>query len=195
MSERSVCVLTWHYISAVYTLSWCCPAWQTASLYVVIAACQWTIKDAVCLFVCLFVCCHTTALSEYWREIRSSDPSQENHPLAWYVIDPSTNSWMKICDAMWAFMLLPGISHSFLYICFLTGGNQKPVCCRDTCSIVSACNCHWLLLWPPYGIGQAIIFFPCGFCLSFFFLSFFIPCLISAAAEWMSTILRHMMWP
>ena len=30
-----------------------------------------------------------------------------------------------------------------------------------------------LLLWPPYGIGQAIIFLPCGFFLSSIFLSFF----------------------
>jgi len=28
-----------------------------------------------------------------------------------------------------------------------------------------------------------------------FYLFFFFPCLISAAAEWMSTILRHMVWP
>jgi len=32
---------------------------------------------------------------------------------------------------------------------------------------------------------------PCGFFLS----SSFFPRLISAAAHWMSTILRHMMWP
>ena len=46
------------------------------------------------------------------------------------------------------------------------------------------------LLWPPYVIGQAIIFLPCGF----FFLSiFFFRRLISAAADWMSTV--HMVWP
>jgi len=28
-------------------------------------------------------------------------------------------------------------------------------------------------LWPPYGIGQAIIFLPCGFYLSYF-LSFYL---------------------
>ena len=43
--------------------------------------------------------------------------------------------------------------------------------------------------WPPYVIGQAIIFLLCGFFLSIFYLSFFIPRLISAAAGWMSTIL------
>jgi len=48
------------------------------------------------------------------------------------------------------------------------------------------------LLWPPYGIGQAIIFLPCGF---FYLLLSFFPCLISAATDWISTILPHMMWP
>jgi len=42
-------------------------------------------------------------------------------------------------------------------------------------------------LWPPYGIGQAIIILPCGFCLSSFYLLF--PRLISAVGHWMSTIL------
>jgi len=30
----------------------------------------------------------------------------------------------------------------------------------------------WCLLWPPYVIGQAIIFLPCGFFLSSIYLSF-----------------------
>ena len=72
-------------------------------------------------------------------------------------------------------------------------------------------------LWPPYGIGQAIIFFSLWFLLSFFFfffswppcvadadiiflscfflLSFFFPRLISAVADWMSTILPYTVWP
>jgi len=45
----------------------------------------------------------------------------------------------------------------------------------------------------PYGIGQAIIFLPCGF--FFFYLSFFFPRLISAVADWMHTIHPHMVWP
>jgi len=63
-------------------------------------------------------------------------------------------------------------------------------------------------LWPPYGIGQAIL--PCGsffmaarcnrplyFCPlpSFFYLSMFFSRLISATTDWMSTILLHMAWP
>ena len=39
-------------------------------------------------------------------------------------------------------------------------------------------------LWPPCVADVDIIFLPCGF-----FLSFFIPLLISAVADWMSTIL------
>ena len=50
-----------------------------------------------------------------------------------------------------------------------------------------------LLLWPPYGIGQDIIFFALWFLLLSFF--FFFPRLISAVAEWMPTILLHMVWP
>jgi len=48
-------------------------------------------------------------------------------------------------------------------------------------------------LWSPYVIGQTIIFSSCfflSFCLSFFFF----PRLISAVGDWMSTILRHMVW-
>jgi len=46
-------------------------------------------------------------------------------------------------------------------------------------------------LWPPYLIGQTIIFLPCGF----FFCLLYFPRLISAVADWMSTILPHMVWP
>jgi len=49
-----------------------------------------------------------------------------------------------------------------------------------------------ILLWPPYVIGQAVIFLPCGFYL---LLSIFFPRLILAVADWMSTILSHMVWP
>ena len=62
------------------------------------------------------------------------------------------------------------------------------------CSL--ALNVTAPLLWSPYVIGQTIIFLPCDFYLSFFFLlSFFIPRLISAAVDWMSTILPQMVWP
>ena len=45
-----------------------------------------------------------------------------------------------------------------------------------------------VVLWPPYAIGQTIIFLPCGFFLAF---SSFFPRLISAVVEWMSIILLH----
>ena len=50
-------------------------------------------------------------------------------------------------------------------------------------------------LWSPYGIGRPYIFSCCG--LFFFLLSFFLffPRLISAAADWMSAILPHVVWP
>jgi len=54
----------------------------------------------------------------------------------------------------------------------------------------------WFLLslWSPYGIGRPYIFSCSG--LFFFLLSFFFfPRLISAAADWMSAILPHMVWP
>jgi len=48
------------------------------------------------------------------------------------------------------------------------------------------------LLWSPYGIGQTIIFLPCGF---LYLSSIFFPRLISAVADWMFAILPHMAWP
>jgi len=52
------------------------------------------------------------------------------------------------------------------------------------------------LLWPPYVIGGPLYFCPViSIYLLSIFLSFFIPRLISAAADWMSTILLHMVWP
>jgi len=45
------------------------------------------------------------------------------------------------------------------------------------------------LLWPPYVIGHAIIFLPCGFFL--LLLSIFFSRLIPAIGDWMSTIYFH----
>jgi len=61
-------------------------------------------------------------------------------------------------------------------------------------TFVQVTSIDWL--WSPYGIGQTIIFSSCRlffFLLSFFFLSSFF--LISDAADWMSAILPHMVWP
>ena len=53
------------------------------------------------------------------------------------------------------------------------------------------------LLWPPYEIGGPLYFCPVVTIFLSFFLSifFFIPRLISAARDWMSTVLPHMVWP
>jgi len=52
----------------------------------------------------------------------------------------------------------------------------------------------YLLLMAALCNRGAIIFLPCDFYLSSIFFLFF-PRLISAAADWMSTILLHMAWP
>jgi len=55
---------------------------------------------------------------------------------------------------------------------------------RATRLLVRPSSCYRdlspILLWSPYGIRQAIMFLPCGF-----FLSSFLPRLISAVADWM----------
>jgi len=51
------------------------------------------------------------------------------------------------------------------------------------------------LLWPLCGMGQAIIFCPVVSYIFFLYLLSFFHRLISAVADWMSTILLHMVWP
>jgi len=66
-------------------------------------------------------------------------------------------------------------------------GRMKP----RQCDLMSSYFDH--LLWPPCVADADIIFSSCGFFLSFFLsFFFFIPRLISAVADWMSTILPHM---
>ena len=70
---------------------------------------------------------------------------------------------------------------------------QQPT--RHPAVILEYLKCEQLylyLLWSPYGTGQTIIFSCCGL---FFLSSSFFPRLISAAADWMSAILPHMVWP
>ena len=45
-----------------------------------------------------------------------------------------------------------------------------PLCVEQICQNYTQVERRVCLLWPPYGIGQAIIFLPCGF----FYLSFFL---------------------
>ena len=63
-----------------------------------------------------------------------------------------------------------------------------PPCVADA-DIIFCSRGFFFFLWPPYGTGQAIIFLSCGF---FFYL---FSRLFSAVADWMSTILPHMVWP
>jgi len=46
-----------------------------------------------------------------------------------------------------------------------------------------------------HGNGQVIMFYSCGFIHSLLLSFFFFPRLFSAVAEWISTILLHMIWP
>jgi len=51
------------------------------------------------------------------------------------------------------------------------------------------------LLWPPYGIGQTIIFLPCDFYFSsFFFFYLFSSPNLSVVGEWISTVLYSHSW-
>jgi len=50
-----------------------------------------------------------------------------------------------------------------------------------------------ILLWSPYVIGKPLYF--CPVISIFYLLSSFFPRLISAVGDWMSSILRHMVWP
>jgi len=49
------------------------------------------------------------------------------------------------------------------------------ICCIDATANCANNDAMLKFLWPPYGIGQTIIFLPCGyFFLSFFFLFLFL---------------------
>jgi len=67
------------------------------------------------------------------------------------------------------------------------------MCCKSGTLVrnTTASLAHFIMV--AYVIGQTNIFLPCDFYLLPFF--FFFPRLISAAADWMSTILPHMVWP
>ena len=64
-----------------------------------------------------------------------------------------------------------------------------------TCCVTAALASELPSLWSPYVIGQTIIFLLCDFYLLSSFFLFLFPHLISAAVDWMSTILPHMVWP
>jgi len=63
----------------------------------------------------------------------------------------------------------------------------------SVCLFVCLCLfiCGYVFLWPPYVIGQATYYCPVVSSSSIFF---FFSHLFSAVADWMSTILPHMVW-
>ena len=75
---------------------------------------------------------------------------------------------------------------------FVTSVSDAVFCFDMYSGLVAVLHRCRLLLWSPYLIGHTIIFSCCGL---FFFLLLFFPRLISAAADWMSAILPHMVWP
>jgi len=65
-------------------------------------------------------------------------------------------------------------------------------------SFAATQQCLWFLVMAALCNRGAIIFLPCSFFLlssSIFYILLFFPRLISAAGDWMSAILPHMVWP
>jgi len=87
------------------------------------------------------------------------------------------------CWHNWLLLLSFLISFLFWSYCMLSEVLASKQCYSSFVTLFS------FSLWSPYGIGRPYMFSCCGF----FFL--FFPCLISAAADWMSAILTHMVWP
>ena len=99
-------------------------------------------------------------------------------------------------------MLKSCLSNSFIlkdtniFVCCATktvNVHIRVLVCMCLICIICLSYLSYLFLWPPCVADADIIFLPCSFYL--LLLSFFIPRLISAAADWMSTILLHMVWP
>ena len=85
------------------------------------------------------------------------------------------------------------LKHEFLFLCYRSHCFDAALALiTSDCISVTGANCFIIsYLWPSCAADADIIFLPCGF----FFLSFLFPRLISAATDWMSTILLHMAWP
>ena len=77
----------------------------------------------------------------------------------------------------------PVVSTIFFYLLLMAA-----VCNREAIIFLS-----YGFLWPPCVADADIIFSSCFYLSLFLSISF--PRLISAVADWMSTILAHMVWP
>jgi len=99
-------------------------------------------------------------------------------------------------DICWQLMLLFDLRFycwlnpffSMIYKAFINNASQSPPV-KDK-NTVFLSDTHFYHICYGRLTGQAIIFCSCGF---YFLLSFF-PHLFSVVADWMSTILPHMMW-
>ena len=118
-----------------------------------------------------------------------------------FCIEFGANIFNNHCSDI-AFYSLPKSQLSKFKISSADGSQRRLLCLSDKfpCDILNRCEEIAIFtflkitavrhLWPPYVIGQPIYIFILSFVLLFFF-----PRLISAIAYWMSTILRHMVWP
>ena len=88
----ALCVLAWRYINSVHSFSLCCPPWQTASLYVVIAVCRWVSKDGftftftlrhLCIVFVFVRWCAWSAVILSSRPYRSKTSTSERYTHVW----------------------------------------------------------------------------------------------------------------
>ena len=135
----------------------------------------------------------------YWRTFFSKLQHNDNcvcvlwhicppHPPFIWSLGTSKQIWSKWCLSCSVY----NQTASMVEFCTETSPLSDYPCVFYCVIVQSYCS-----LWPPYVIGGPLYFCPVvSFYLSsIFFLSFFVPRLISAAADWMSTILPHMVWP
>ena len=159
-----------------------------------------------------FCCTHDCVTAWYCCQKASvkgcSIPSLRNELVDWGKMRPFTQVWFSTLSQFGALtlsrrregylacenlLLLSQRDNLRILSSALTWINceKRPVTANCVCVV----TVRWkapVFLWSPYGIGQTIIFSCCGL----FFLSIFLffPRLISAAADWMSAILPHMVW-
>ena len=140
------------------------------------------------------------AVSNHWRKLKALT---QTSGLASSVLRPPLDSWWKGHSSLYAGSPAPDAGQYMLTSCRLRGVMR----CWFVCWFQHYIHC--LLGFPTYFLCSLLIFMAalCNrgslyFCpvvyfylSSIFYLSFFSPRLISAATDWMSTILLHMAWP
>jgi len=128
--------------------------------------------------------------------------------ICWPVWGAPVNfNWFRVLAALLHVTLVVGVSQT------LRRWTEGDTYIRQNGHLVGRWPTFLVLssfLWPPYGIGQAIIFSSgaffmaalrsrCGHYIFAYMVSssifFFFPRLISAVGDWMSAILPHITWP